>query len=196
MDGTMATHVVGIDLGQHLGVALCRDGRITQAGLLEGPTATQRLCAALRKFREPPAICWEKSLWLPGRKSAFAGVEQQRGAILGAVPGAEALEVMPQEVRGALLGDRNATDGAILEWVIGYHLSHGGPDLWPMIPKKQRWEKIMAEKNTGPSAEMAAMLEAAHHGKAAHVCDAIALALYGWDRLYSPQALALREAMA
>lgn len=163
--------VVGIDLGQHLGVALCDDGKITQAGLLEGPTATQRLCAALAKFASPPGICWEKSLWLPGRKTAFSGVEQQRGAILATLPDADVLEVMPQEPRGALMGNRNAREADILEWAVrqGYG---------EYMPRHKRDAERVATT------------------RAAHVCDAILLALYGWDRLYSHQAQALREARA
>jgi len=156
--------VIGIDLGQNLGVAVCDDGRITHAGLLVGPTATQQLCGALRSFINAPAICWERSLWLPGRRSAFQLVERQRGAILEALGSVHVLEVAPQQPRAALLGDGNASDARILEWVLQ-------AGLFYVLPKKKRWTDLSDE------------LAAVHRTKAAHVCDAILLALYGHSRL-------------
>lgn len=183
-------YVVGIDLGQHLGVALCRDGRITQAGLLEGESAPRRLCANLRAFDPPPSLCLEANLWLPGRKDAFSGCERILGAILEAVPAPlleenklprvggvpfippdtrlpVTLQTTAQAVRGALLGDPNASDGAILEWT----MRKGYAEYMPR--HKRNAEKIASTR-------------------ASHVCDAILLALYGWDRL--SKAAGMREA--
>lgn len=149
--------VVGIDLGQHLGVALCEGGRITQAHLLEGPDATRRLCAWLPKVQGLRAIYWEPSLWLQGRAKAFAGVEQQRGAIQAAC-GCECVSVAAQDVRQALCGARTASERDVLACVcrMGYE---------DFLPRHKRDATKIATT------------------RANHVADAILLALYGDSRL-------------
>lgn len=149
--------VVGVDLGQHLGVALCDDGKITQAHLLEGPDATRRLCAWLPRVPGLRAIYWEPSLWLPGRKSAFAGVEQQRGAILAAC-GCECVSVAAQDARQALCGSRTASESDVLACVCRMGLEG-------LLPRHKRDTSKIATT------------------RAAHVADAILLALYGHSRL-------------